>query len=208
MWRRRALVLVGLFLVHQAAGHSLAAQAAPATDIAPGTRVRVRFDCTQKAYGYAGATKESCATATGTVTALSAESLTINTGAGKQSVTPVTLNHLDVSDGQGRRTGKGALIGALAGALAGVAGAIFLFTDNPNLEGDEPVGIWGLQVAAVGTAGGALLGAGFGSQIQYDRWRPVPSPWSAARADRPTLGLLLIPPLRSRPGVVGVGIGF
>jgi hypothetical protein len=202
MPRLHALVLVGLFLGYQVAGHSLAAQAAPATDIAAGTRVRVRFDCTTKAYDN---TKESCRTVTGPVTSLSAESLTINTGAAEQSVTPATLVELSVSGGEGRRTGTGALVGGLAGTLAGLVGAAIWRHENPNLEGDEPLNVTALL--AVGAAG-TLLGALVGSSIHYDRWRPVPSPWSAARTDRPTLGLLLTPPLRPRPGVVGVVIGF
>lgn len=181
------------------------AQSAQSETVASGTRVRVRFDCTTKAYGYSGETRASCRTATGTVTSLSADTLMFNTGSAEQSVTPATLNQLSVYAGQGRRTGKGALFGGVAATVVGLVGVAIWAHDNSNLEGDEPFNFKALL--AVGAVG-ALLGAGVGSLIRYDRWRPVPSPWGAGRSDRPTLGFLLTPPLRSRPGLLGLTIGF
>jgi len=201
MPRFRALVLVGLFLVHQAAGHSLAAQAAPATGIAPGARVRVRFDCTTRG------THESCHTATGTVTNLAPERLTFTTGSVEQSVTPATLNEISVYGGTGHRTVRGLLIGLGAGAVAGYV-TISITNGGCIDQSSSEMDNFCLYGTAVGSVTGALLGAGIGSLIRYDRWRPAPSPWSAARTDRPTLRLLLTPPLRSRPGMLGVAIGF
>jgi hypothetical protein len=199
MPRFRALVLLGLFLVHPAAGHSLAAQATLVTAITPGTKVRVRFDCSRTA------PTESCHTATGTVTTLLADTLTFNTGSAERFVTPATLRELGVHDGRGRRTFLGLVVGVAGGAIAGYA--IMAIANGGNCV-DDYEGNLCLYGAGAGAAGGALLGAGIGSLIRYDRWRPVPSPWSAARTDRPTLGLLLTPPLRSRPGMLGITIGF
>lgn len=158
------------------------ALAAQATQLAPGTRVRV----TAPELGI-----EKQAT---TFQALRNDTLVV--AADSTMHCPVaSITRLEVLGGRRRHTWLGAGIGAGVGLVAGAAtGAIICADPDVWCSATGEAAALG---AGIGVASGALLGAGVGALFKTDRWEEVP-------LDRVRLSLRP----RWRGGAVRISIAF
>ena len=180
-------------LVATAASHA-AAQASAFDVPEMGARIRVSVN---------GASAN-----TGTVLARSNDSIVVDwTGAGRGTVAMNDLSKLEISSGQSRHVGRGALIGLGIGAAIGVLGAL-AFHDAGNDVRRQACApgealncitgsVAGSYVSAAGTAmipAGMLLGAGLGAlfgSIETERWTESTTHQTGARVG-------LVPTMRTR----------
>jgi len=108
-----------------------------------------------------------------------------------------TVRLLELSRGEGRRTGRGAWIGLLSGTAAGILTGLVVCSDNAcSSSGGEFGGVITFALGAAGAVAGTGVGALVGSQIHSERWEEAP------------LAGLRIGLMRQRFGGFGVGIGF
>ena len=86
--------------------------------VQPGERVRVQQECTEGYTRTSNDLRTICPTHTGTFTTTTADSIVLATGDnGERMAIPIpSVTRLDVSIGQKRRWGRGALIGLAIGA--------------------------------------------------------------------------------------------
>ena len=125
-------------------------------DVSVGSRVRVT----------SGAAAEPTI---GTVAGLEGDALVVR---GYVSDTPMRIpiadiQRLEVSAGRMSHAGRGALIGAAVGAMSGVLVTIGDYSDDVHGGDPNPA-----ATAAIGAAGGALVGAAIGWRLKTDRWLP------------------------------------
>ena len=86
----------------------------------------------------------------------------------------LSVTRLDVHRGRKSRVGRGVLIGSAIGAAGGIAtAAAACQTGGISACRFTPAGVYG-GAAAVGAAGGALIGVIIGALTKTDRWEEVP----------------------------------
>lgn len=130
----------------------------------------------------------------GTLIAVRADSLLLDTGAEKLSVPRSLVARLEVSRGKRSQGGRGALIGLAGGlTLGGIIGyAACNATTSPAscFESQEGSQYYFLVTWAISGAAGALLGAVIGGRVRGERWQVVP----------------LVGAALGSPGHLGIGI--
>lgn len=106
----------------------------------------------------------------GTVTALESDTLVLSiAGLDAPLRVPVAdIQTVEVSAGRKSQHWRGALIGAAAGAIPGILMTVGDYSDD--VHGDDPSPA---ALAAIGAAGGALVGAGIGWAIKSEKWQPA-----------------------------------
>lgn len=113
----------------------------------------------------------------GTVDSFSSSMLTLSSRDTTLSIPFESIRTLEVSTGEKRNIGRGALIGATSGAVA--LGILLAATNKPCEDGDwcffemtdaEAFGFGALA----GSLGGAVNGAIIGTFVKTDRWKKVP----------------------------------
>ena len=114
----------------------------------------------------------------GTVAALESGTLVLSiAGLDVPLRVPVAdIQTLEVSAGRKSQLWRGALIGAAAGAIPGILMTVGDYSDD--VHGDDPSPA---AVAAIGAAGGALVGAGIGWAIKSEQWRLAEVPKTSLR---------------------------
>jgi hypothetical protein len=78
------------------------------------------------------------------------------------------LRSLQVSSGRRSQAGRGAMIGTAIGAMPGVLLTFGDYSEDVHGDGPSPV-----AVAAMGAAGGAIVGAAIGWAVKTERWVPA-----------------------------------
>jgi len=154
MTRLALAVVLGLML-----GGSVRADELPS--ILPGSRVRV------------SSSTLASGSAIGSFVGVESESVVLGNAAGGSPfrVPLNTISKLEVSVGRRSQAGRGAMIGAAIGVTPGL---LLTFGDySSDVHGDGPSVA---AVAAMGAAGGALLGAAIGWALKVDRWQVVEGP--------------------------------
>lgn len=113
----------------------------------------------------------------GTVSSFTSEMLMVSVKDTTLFIPNISIRKLEISTGQKRNTGKGAIIGAVSGGL--ILGIVSVATNKPCREGDwcffemsdgEAFGFGALAGALGGAANGAIIG----TFIKTDRWKEVP----------------------------------
>ncbi len=135
-----------------------------------GDRVRVSHDCT-----YRG-TQRRCQEDRGTLDAVKADSIVLSAEKDQSGMVILiaSVTRLRVVRGQKSNWARGVLIGSAIGAAGGIAtAAAFCQTGGISACSDTPAGVYG-GAAAVGAAGGALIGVIIGALTKSDRWEEVP----------------------------------
>jgi hypothetical protein len=94
----------------------------------------------------------------------------------ERQIERASIRSVEVSQGRGRRTGRGAFIGFIAGAGAGVVGTLVWCGRPEGCSGSSGnwTGLLAAAVGAIGAVGGTGIGALLGSRISGERWHGVP----------------------------------
>ena len=125
--------------------------------VEPGSRVRF-------------STNSSAPLSIGTVAAIEADTLVLRRADDGATLRIPTgeLRSLEVSTGKRSQAGRGAMIGTAIGAIPGLLVSFGDYSEDVHGDGPSPV-----AVAAMGAAGGAVLGAAIGWAVKAERWVPA-----------------------------------
>jgi hypothetical protein len=81
------------------------------------------------------------------------------------------IQMLEVSSGRKSQAGRGAMIGGAIGAMPGLLLTFGDYSEDVHGDGPSPA-----AVAAMGAAGGALVGAAIGWALKTEGWLPAEMP--------------------------------